>query len=401
MNILFLTIDNVADIKKSPQCADLMYKFRDNGHKVYVATVAERRNKEHTSLKMQDGLNILKVWTLNIQKSNILEKGISTLSIENQFYNAVKNVFSKVKFDLILYTTPPITFTKVISFIKARDNAMSYLLLKDIFPQNAVDLRMIKPNSLMYRYFRKKEVNMYRMSDFIGCMSWANVEYLLNHNPELNPEVVEINPNCIEPAKVFLTDNEKREIRSNYGLPLNKSVFIYGGNLGKPQGIDFLLEVLGSNKYNQRAFFVIAGNGTEYKKIEVWMKRNKPDNVVFMPELPNMDFEKLVQCCDVGLIFLDNRFTIPNYPSRLLTYLEYKIPVLAATDKISDIGKDAEKNGYGFWCESGDLESFNEVITRMLNNRSQLSEMGENGYKYLLKNFTAGSSFKTIMKHLK
>ena len=99
----------------------------------------------------------------------------------NDFFN----YFADIKFDLILYSTPPITFYKAIEYVKKRDGAKTYLLLKDIFPQNAVDLGMMSKTGLkglIYKYFRKKEKKLYAISDKIGCMSQANVDYVLKHN---------------------------------------------------------------------------------------------------------------------------------------------------------------------------------------------------------------------------
>ncbi|KII50801.1 hypothetical protein QR19_15085, partial [Enterococcus faecalis] len=133
----------------------------------------------------------------NIQKTNLLEKGISTIQIEQQFINGIKHYFSDIKFDLVVYSTPPVTFAKVVDFIKKRDNCKSYLLLKDIFPQNAVDLGKISKKSLIYKYFRKKEVSLYEVSDYIGTMSEKNSQYILHHNEFDRRKIVEINPNSI------------------------------------------------------------------------------------------------------------------------------------------------------------------------------------------------------------
>ena len=110
----------------------------------------------------------------NIQKTNLIEKGISTLEIEQQYINAIKKYFNNEKFDLVLYATPPITFCKVIEFVKKRDGAFAYLMLKDIFPQNAVDLCMLKKSGfrgIAYKYFRSKEKHLYEISDKIGLIT--------------------------------------------------------------------------------------------------------------------------------------------------------------------------------------------------------------------------------------
>ena len=87
--------------------------------------------------------------------------------------------------------------------------------------------------------------------------------------------------------------------------------------------------------------------------------------------------------CDIGLIFLDRRFTIPNYPSRLLSYLESRVPVLLATDRNTDIGMIAVENGYGCWVESGDLEGFFSLVKKLVWNVNLREEMGQRGYQFL------------------
>ena len=57
-----------------------------------------------------------------------------------------------------------------------------------------------------------------------------------------------------------------------------------------------------------------------------------------MKYLPKDEYDAMIGACDVGLIFLDYRFTIPNFPSRLLAYMQAKIPVLASTDPNTDVG---------------------------------------------------------------
>lgn len=164
--------------------------------------------------------------------------------VETQFKQAIKRHLANIKVDLILYSTPPITFPKVIEYLKLTNpSAKTYLLLKDIFPQNAVDLGMLSKSGvkgILYRFFRKKEKKPYALSDNNGCMSPASVKYLLAHNPMITPDRVEVAPNSLELIVESLESKEpKEEIMHKYGLPLDKPVFIYGGNLGKPQGIPF------------------------------------------------------------------------------------------------------------------------------------------------------------------
>ena len=404
MNVIFITVSNINSIKEKGIYADLMRKFRDEGHQVHIISPIERRFGKDTFVIDTDGVKILKVKTLNIQKTNVVEKGIGTLLVEKQYQSAIKKHLGNVRFDLILYSTPPITFTNVVRFLKKRNpQAISYLLLKDIFPQNAVDIGMFGEKSVFNWYFRYKEVALYKNSDFIGCMSPANVEYLLKHNSFVDKKRVEVAPNAHELIARKMEDGqesaERSYIRKKYDLPTDKPIFIYGGNLGKPQGIDYLIQCLDANKERQDCYFVVVGNGTEYSKLETWYKVNHNHNVKLMQRLPEEDYNILVRSCDVGLIFLDHRFTIPNYPSRLLGYIENKMPVLCATDVNTDIGRIAETNGYGFWCESVNPEDFTALVDKML--ASDRKVMGERGYKFLKQNYLVEHTYGAIMKHLK
>lgn len=399
MNIIFTTLSNINNIESRGIYADLLRKFRDEGHKVCIVSPSERRNGEKTHVIEENGVTILKVRTLNIQKTNVVEKGIGTLMIEGQFQRAIKKHLGDVKFDLILYSTPPITFTNVVRYLKKQNpQAISYLLLKDIFPQNAVDMGMFSKRSPFWWYFRKKEIALYNVSDYIGCMSPANVNFVRRHNPYYPAERVEVAPNSIS-----LNDNVNvnHNIREKYGLPTDKPIFIYGGNLGKPQGIPFLIKCLEANKNRKDCHFLIVGNGTEYDKLHTWYESlNEKCNITHMQRLPKEDYDQLVRSCDVGLIFLDHRFTIPNYPSRLLSYLEYKMPVLCATDRNTDIGRIAKTNGYGLWCESINELDFTVLVDWFVSHPEELRAMGKRGHEYLKQNYLVENTYRAIVSHL-
>lgn len=205
---------------------DLIRKFRDEGHNVYIVYPNERRTRKSTKRIKCDGVHLLGVKTLNVTKSSVVEKGIGQILLEYQFKSAINKYYDGAKFDLILYSTPPIAFTRIINYLKTKNvSAKTYLLLKDIFPQNAVDLGMFSKGSLMHKLFRNKEISLYKKSDYIGCMSPANVEFILNNNPFISKEKVELAPNSIE-----LKDSEpffdSYSIRQKYNLPLT-SLFLY------------------------------------------------------------------------------------------------------------------------------------------------------------------------------
>ncbi|BDQ13349.1 glycosyltransferase family 4 protein [Sediminibacterium sp. TEGAF015] len=401
MDILFISLVQIDSLKDRGIYHDLLRVFHKEGHHVTVICPVERRTKLPTRVISTDGFTVLQVRTLNVQKTNVIEKGIATASLDFLFKRAIKKHLSSKKFRLILYATPPITLTCLISYLKMKNKAKTYLLLKDIFPQNAVDMGMIKGGGLLHNFFKWQEKKLYRLSDMIGCMSPANVAYLKSHHPEISRRKLEVNPNSVEINHSEDKKVDRNSILSFFDIPENKVLFLYGGNLGKPQGIPFLLKIISSASITSPdAFFIIVGDGTEFEYLNIWFKHNKPSNAILIRYIPREEYNQLASNCDIGLILLHPDFTIPNFPSRLLTYLEYKLPVFCLTDEVSDIGPIAEEYNFGKWSLNGDLSRALELVSFFIKNRQAAIQMGKNGYDYLIRNYDVNLSYLKIISLL-
>ena len=397
MKILFLTLARIDSIEVQGIYPDLLRKFRDNGHEVTIVSPAERKYGNKTNYIQEGGVRILNVWTTNIQKTNLLEKGITTLFLEFYYYKAIKKYINYKDIDLILYSTPPITFTNLIKRLKKASNAKTYLLLKDIFPQNAVDLNLLNYGGIVYNYFRKQEKVLYKISDFIGCMSPANLNYVLENNPEIEKKKLEVNPNSIEVKENsfgLVTD-----LYIKYNIPRNKIIFIFGGNLGIPQGIDFLKFNIAYCNSIKEAFFLIVGDGTEYDNFSHWIQTEGIINALLLKELPKSEYDEIIRLSHVGLIFLNPLFTIPNFPSRILSYMQNSLPVICATDLITDIGEIALKNNFGYKCLTSDTQAFFDYVVKLLDKDLRV-QMGKNGFEFLFNEYSVENSYNKIIEKL-
>ena len=402
MNVLFITLEDVHNISFRSISSDLMRYFVQEGHCVYVVSPAEKRNNGKTELISQDNCEFLKVRTGNIQQNkNLIDKGLSIISLEYLFIRAIKKYFDNVRFNLVVYLTPPVTIAGVVSYIKKRDDAITYLMLKDIFPQNAVDFGMMSKTgikSVIYKFFRSKEKKLYKASDYIGCTSPKNIEYTKIHNSFINDSKLELCVNCMEPYSVISREGSVSHLRLKYDLPLDKKIFIYGGNLGRPQGVPFLLECLKKTKGVKNAFFLIVGSGTEKEKLKECIRNNSISNARFMDYLPKEEFDTLTAACDVGMIFLDYATTTPNTPTRLLSYTNASIPILAVTDPCTDVGDIVESGGFGWKCYSNDCEKYYALILKILETENW-DELKNNSHNYLLDHYTPKHAYESIMRH--
>jgi hypothetical protein len=360
----------------------------------------DERMSAPVTIKEEENSTLFMIKIGAVQKTNFIRKGINMLRMEKIFRRQYSRYFRDKDIDLILYSTPPITLYKIISYAKRKTHAFTYLLLKDIFPQNAVDLRMFPAKGLIHLFFRYQEKKIYEISDYIGCMSEANVNYILNHNPQIKREKVGLSPNCLEISsdKTDITCETKKNIREKYQIPLDSRVYIYGGNLGKPQDISFVIRCLHEVEKIADVYFIICGSGTEYNRLKAYMDETHPENIRLISYLPREEYEKLVSACDVGLLFLDYRFTIPNFPSRLLSYMECGLPVLACTDVNTDVGMTIEKGEFGWWCPSSSEKAFAETIGKInAVPQKTMEHLGKNGLRYLESHYDVHMQFENIL----
>ncbi|MBK7627783.1 MAG: glycosyltransferase family 4 protein [Bacteroidales bacterium] len=393
MKILFLMIAYPNVEVNTSMYTDLTQEFYSNGNDVSVAVA---NGPKETTISIEQNINVLRVKTFELFNTSFIMKGLANLILPFQISMSIEKYYDGVSFDALIVPTPPVTYLQTLKKIRRKYNAKIYLILRDIFPQNAIDLGIIR-NPFLKAYFRRQEKKLYAISDYIGCMSQGNISYIKEHNPEIKTGKLHLLPNW---KNVSMDTNPDATLKSKYGLD-NKFIALYGGNLGRPQQIDFILELAIDITYLDDVVFLIIGEGTEKKRIMHLVHKMNLKNVIIKDSLPRSQYHELVKVCDIGLINLDGRFTIPNIPSRTLAYWEAKIPILAAIDRNTDFNNLLEESGSGLWSITGDLKSYKGNFERLYKNKDLRTSMGENGYSYLRKNCTAEKAFQIINEKLK
>lgn len=398
MKILYIATSFPELSKGATIYTDLAEALNEAGHEVIVAVSEQARNNKSTEMKKERGFDVLRIKTGNYYDVGWIEKGITMLKIPILMRIGITNYLRHRRFDMILFESPPITNAGLVAWAKKKFRCPAYLMLKDIFPQNAVDLQLIKYKSLLFKYFRKKEINLYKTADIIGCMSLANKNYIIKHNSWIDARKIEIFPNTKKITDSFL--QEGFPMRERYGISKETCVFLFGGNMGRPQYVDLLCNAVKKCRDEENIYFLFVGRGTDRYKIEQTIKENNIKNALAIENLPRDEFEQITKECDIGLIVLDPRFTIPNFPSRILSYMEYAKPVLAATDNVTDIRDLIEDANCGEWVWSADSDAFVAKVKEMSVSKELLTK-GNNGRKYIEDNFKVECSIDLIEKYFK
>lgn len=399
MKIILFSLYPINTLDDGYIFVDFVKKLNEEGHELTVLVPHENRNEDEFAIL--ENIKIHRLACGAIQKTSSIRKVISLSTLDRKSTKLLSGTYKNENFDMAICMISHCAFYNSIKYLSKKKNTFIYNFVKDIFPENAVGLGILKKHSLIYKYFKSREIKYYKRCDAIGVVSPKCVEVLKQLNPKLDKCLFEVNPNSIYPRETILNEAEKLDIRHRYGIPDDAIMLVYGGNLGKPQGIDFLIDCIRVNEKNENAniFYLIVGNGTEFSRLQATVEKEAFKKAKLYERVASEEFDRICAASDAGLVFLDKRFTVPNYPSRILTYMQAKIPILFAVDEVCDAGLIATENGYGLNCINGDLETMLNNIEILVSDAEKRKSMGRSAYDFLCKEYSVDNSYRIIMSH--
>jgi glycosyltransferase involved in cell wall biosynthesis len=366
-----------------------------------IRVVAPALDDLRKGLRNEGGVLVLRVAAGELFEVNLFRKTLNNLLLPIRYFFALRSLNRDWQPEWIITPTPPITLTPLVWWLKRRKGARAYLILRDIFPQNAVDLGFMSRFGPVFGFFRCLEKWTYSVSDRIGCMSPGNVRYVIKHNPRIDPKKLHLLPNWIAERHIVCNMESSENVRREWGVKENDLLCVFGGNLGNPQQVSFLLNVADALRHESNIHIVIVGRGTESAILKEQIKARELDNIVLRDRLARDVYQKLLASADVGFILLNQRFSIPNIPSRLMGYWAAGVAVLAATDTSTDLDEAfLAKYGGGDWVKMGDIEAFAEKLRSYAKQPKMLHEMGERGRKAVLQNFTAKRAAEIVLTQM-
>lgn len=390
MKILLITDSYPPEIRSASHLMQELAKgLKDKGHDIIVCTSypqynlsEEYKNIEYPEYTKEDDIEIIRVKTLPHHKVNFIIRGIAQVFMPYIYYKKIKK-YIKEKINAVIVYTPPLPLAKVGELIKKEFSARYLLNVQDIFPQNAIDLGILK-NKLMIKFFEQMEYKAYKNADIITVHSEGNYDFILNRYPNFKDKLSVLH-NWVE-IKSFEDVYSTGEFRKRYGLE-NRFIILFAGVIGPSQGLDFVIEVAENIKELKDICFLIVGDGMEKERLERIVKEKQLHNVHFKPFVSKTEYPKLVADCDVGLVSLTSLNKTPVVPGKILGYMASRKPIIAFLNRESDGHKIIENANCGYSCTSDNLQKAVEVTKLIYSKKEELKKMGENGYQYVKDNF--------------
>jgi glycosyltransferase involved in cell wall biosynthesis len=372
---------------------DLGVELTQNGHQVIVLTPSEA-NQEELEITVEDGVTVLRAKAGKIKGVSKIVRALREMQLSSLLWNKAKGYLRKHPCDLVVYYSPTIFLGPLVKRLRTLWNCSTYLVLRDIFPQWAVDAEVLK-KGLAYWYFRFKELQQYKLADVIGVLSPANLQYFAEQ-PLAKTTSVEVlyNWTLIEEGKSYPVSN----YRSSLGLQ-GKVVFFYGGNIGVAQGMDNIVRLANRLRNEQDIYFLLVGEGSETDRLKGLIRTLGLKNISIQDAVGQDEYLSMLSEFDVGLISLERNLKTHNLPGKMLGYMQFSMPILASINPGNDLSDLLTTSKAGLSSINGDDDILYDQIITLARDADLRKELGQNARRLLDKYFSSSSAANQILAH--
>jgi len=392
--ILILVVYYLPSIMSSAKLIDdLAREFRRRGHEVIVAAPDETVRKTF-EVTEEGGIKVLRVRTGAIKSASWGLRAWREMTLSSVIWRKGKSFFLQNPCDLIVYYSPTIFFGTLVSRLKRLYRCPSYLILRDIFPQWAVDTGVLTQGSLIHRFFKGKEKLNYDAADVIGVQSPANLNYFSGQGLEKKYRLqVLYNWTTLTEENI-----EPSTYRERLGLQ-GKIVFFYGGNIGVAQDMDNIIRLADNLRDEPSAFFLLVGDGHEVPRLREAIISKGLVNIAIHDAVGQREYLSMLSEFDVGLISLNRNLKTQNFPGKMLGYMYHSMPILASINPGNDLKEILEGRQAGLVCLNGDHDLFATHARRLLKDEGYRRLLGKNARALLESTFSVSKAAGQILSH--
>lgn len=273
-------------------------------------------------------------------------------------------------FDAIICHAPSIFFAPLIRYLKALSGSKCYLILRDIFPQWALDLGVIKPG-LAFHFLDRVARSQYAAADIIGVQSESNLSVIHSLKGTSNKHV-EVLYNWIAPAPETGCSISVQETAL-----AGRKIFVYAGNMGVAQGMDVLIDLVLDHRDRTDIGFLFVGRGSEFDRICAIRQRFELGNLEIFEEISSKEIPGLLAQCHFGLVALDQRHKTHNIPGKVMSYLQSGLPIMAILNQGNDLAALIERYQTGVACFDHSPAATQKALGQLIQMASSSQDMSQ------------------------
>ena len=380
-------------ISGAVQMRDLVREFVEQGHEPTVI-VPTSSQEEPWRIERDGNITVLRVRTPRTKDIDYIRRTINEMRLPHVLLRALRQSgLGRQAWDGVVWYSPTIFLGPIVKVLRRESRCHSYLILRDIFPEWAVDMGLMR-RGLAYRFFKWIERGQYAVADTIGVQTPANMPYLEGWARRTGRQL-EVLQNWLRPAA-----DEGCRIDLSKTTLAGRKIFVYAGNMGVAQGMDVFVELAERLRARKDVGFLFVGRGSDAARFAAMAESKALDNILFHDEIEPKEIPGLLKQCHVGIVALDVRHKSHNIPGKFLTYMQAGMPVLARINPGNDLERLINEERVGRVCTGGDADALCRLAEDLLANPAEMDAVRERGRTLSDRLFSSTAAVRQIMRAL-
>lgn len=376
------------------QLRDLSQEFVRQGHEVTMLVPSQDIDSPW-QIEMQEGVQVLRLAAMRTKEAGYVRRTIGEMMLSFLMWRAFrKSPLRDVKWDGVIWYSPTIFLGPLAAALKRASKCPSYLILRDIFPEWAVDMGVLS-KGIVYRFFKAVEWYQYSVADIIGVQSPSGLPYMKAWSAAKPGRRLEVLQNWLAPA-----ENVGCSVSIAESPLAGRKLFVYAGNMGLAQGMDVVLDLAGRMAGRQDIGFLFVGRGSDVPRLRALAEERKLSNVLFRDEVEPREVPGLLAQCHVGLVVLDPRHKTHNVPGKFLTYMQAGMPVLARINAGNDLADLIRQENVGAAYVGDSLDELQAIAEGLCSNEIGREVMCANARKLSDSLYSARAAVSQIVAAL-
>jgi glycosyltransferase involved in cell wall biosynthesis len=376
------------------QLRDLSLEMVRQGHEVTVLVASP----EQSEAWREDRLGDVRILRLRCPQTKDLGYARRALGEALMPFAMLRNLRSSPlanqRWDGIVWYSPTIFLGPVARRLKGESGCRGYLIVRDIFPEWAVDMGLMG-NGFPYRFFRAVARFQYATADVIGVQTEGNLDYFRDWMARQGKRV-EVLHNWLAEAP-----NRGCSISIGETALAGRRILVYAGNMGVAQGLTRLLDTAESLQSRTDLGFLFVGRGGEAQRLRQESLERRLDNVIFFDEIDPDEIPGLYAQCHIGLVALDPRHKTHNIPGKFLSYMQSGLPVLASVNPGNDLVHLIQRERVGRACTESSIESLRSSLAAVLSDLEHDPELPVRCRQLAAKKFSPDTAVRQIVEALR
>ena len=372
------------------QLRDLAQQFVALGHRPVVIVPSPMSDKPWMVERL-DGVEVLRLAAPPTRSPSFVRRAIAEIWLPFAMFRGIRrSAFASANWDLLVWYSPPIFFGPLIAVLRRRSQARTYLILRDIFPEWAVDLGLVRRGPV-YLVFKAIAAFQYSVAEVIGVQTPSNLGYLSRWARP--PRRIEVLHNWLA-----VTPDVGCSILVKNTALAGRRIFVYIGNMGVAQGMDIIIELVQSLRYRDDIGFLFVGRGTEFARLEAEKGCRHLDNALFFGEINSSEIPGLLAQCHVGLVALHPDHKTHNIPGKFVSYVQYGLPVLARVNAGTDLERLIEDEQVGKVYVGNSVSELKRLAEQLADDEALRQSFSQHGKEFGRLMFSPSAAAQQIVR---